>query len=188
MYDTSDIRKGLKIQIEGEPYVVVDFQFVKPGKGIAFTKTRIKNLKTGAVLDRTYRSNEKLEPANIEEREMQFLYMEGENFCFMDTGNYEQIFVGKDVVGDDAKWIADNANVTVMLFNERAVGISLPNFVELEATHTEPGMKGDTASGATKPATLSTGAIIHVPLFVEQGEWLRIDTRTGAYVERVKKK
>jgi elongation factor P len=187
MYDTSDIRKGLKIQIDGEPYVVVDFQFVKPGKGTAFTKTRIKNLITGSVLDRTYRSNERLEPANVEERQMQFLYAEGENYCFMDKETYEQMYISKEFVGDAALLMPDNIDVTVMVFNERPVGISLPNFVELQITKSDPGIRGDTASGATKPATLSTGAVIQVPLFIEEGEWLRIDTRTGAYVERVKK-
>jgi elongation factor P len=152
MYDTSAIRKNLKFQIDGEPYVVVDFQFVKPGKGTAFTKTRIKNLITGAVLDRTFRTGEKLEPANIEERAMQFLYLDGDNFCFMDNTSYDQILVPPGVVGDMAKWLPDNMNAMVMLFNERPVGLSLPNFVELEVTHCEPGVKGDTASGATKPA------------------------------------
>jgi elongation factor P len=187
MYDTSDIRKGLKIQIDGEPYVVVDFQFVKPGKGTAFTKTRIKNLITGAVLDRTYRSNERLEPANVEERQMQFLYAEGDNFCFMDKETYEQMYISKEFIADAAMFMPDNIDVTVLVFNERPVGISLPNFVELQIVKSDPGIRGDTASGATKPATLSTGAVIQVPLFVEEGEWLRIDTRTGAYVERVKK-
>ncbi|MCC6748294.1 MAG: elongation factor P [Deltaproteobacteria bacterium] len=187
MYDTSSIRKGLKIQLDGDPYIVVDFQFVKPGKGTAFTKTRIKNLITGAVLERTFRSGEKLEPANVEEREMQYLYRDGENFCLMDNANYEQIYASQDVVGDSAKFMPENLNITVMLYNERPVGLTLPNFVELQITHCEPGVRGDTASGATKPATLSTGAIIQVPLFVEESTWVKIDTRTGEYVERVKK-
>jgi elongation factor P len=187
MYDTSDIRKGLKFQIDGEPYVVVDFQFVKPGKGTAFTKTRIKNLITGAVLDKTYRSNERLEPANIEEKQMQCLYREGDSFCFMDNTTYEQVYISVEVAGESAKFLSDNLVVAALFFNERPVGITLPNFVELEVTFAEPGIRGDTASGATKPATLSTGAVINVPLFVEKGEWLRIDTRTGEYVERVKK-
>ena len=187
MYDTSDIRKGLKIQIDGEPYVVVDFQFVKPGKGTAFTKTRIKNLITGAVLDRTYRSNERLEPANIEEKQMQFLYAEGDNLCFMDNESYEQVYVARDIVAEVALLMPDNLVVSVMLFNDRPVGVTLPNFVELQITKSDPGIRGDTASGATKPATLSTGAVIQVPLFVEEGEWVRIDTRTNLYVERVKK-
>ena len=187
MYDTSDIRKGLKIQIDGDPYAVVEFQFVKPGKGTAFTRTRIKNLITGAVLDRTYRTGEKLEPANIEEREMQYLYMDGGNYCFMDNATYEQTFVDGPVVRDAAQFMPDNLVVTVMFFDDKPVGVTLPNFVEIAVSETEPGVKGDTASGATKPATLATGATINVPLFVEEDEVLKIDTRTSAYVERVKK-
>ncbi|MCA9668113.1 MAG: elongation factor P [Myxococcales bacterium] len=187
MYETSDIRKGLKIQIDGEPYIVVDFQFVKPGKGTAFTKTRIKNMITGSVLDRTYRSGEKFEPANIEEREMQYLYAEGDNYCFMDNTSYEQVFVPGEVVGTAALMMPDNLTVTVLFFNDRPVDMSLPNFVELQVVEAEPGIKGDTATGATKPAKLSTGATVNVPLFVEEGEWLKIDTRDQSYVERVKK-
>jgi elongation factor P len=187
MYETSDIRKGLKIQLDGEPYAVVEFQFVKPGKGTAFTRTKIKNLKTGAVLERTFRTGEKLEPANIEEREMQFLYHEGEEYHFMDNTSYEQIFISGDDLGETAKFMPDNINVTVLFYNDRPIDVTLPNFVELQVIHTEPGVKGDTASGATKPATLSTGAVINVPLFIEENEWLKIDTRTGEYIERVKK-
>ena len=187
MYDTSDIRKGLKLQMDGVPFTVVEFQFVKPGKGTAFTRTKIKNLITGAVLERTYRSGEKLEPANIEEREMQYLYLDGGNYCFMDNATYDQTFIESTVVGDTANFMPDNINVDVMFFDDRPIGITLPNFIEAEVTHTEPGMKGDTASGATKPATLSTGATINVPLFIEEGEWLKIDTRSCQYIERVKK-
>jgi elongation factor P len=187
MYETSDIRKGLKIQMDGEPYIVVEFQFVKPGKGTAFTRTKIKNMITGAVLERTFRSGEKLEPANIEEHEMQYLYQEGESYCFMNNSTYEQVMIPDDVLGDDAKLMPDNTNVQVLFFNDRPVGVTLPNFVELEVAETEPGVKGDTASGATKSATLATGAVINVPLFIEEGEVLKIDTRTGEYIERVKK-
>jgi len=187
MYDTSDIRKGLKIQMDGYPYTVVGFQFVKPGKGTAFTRTKIKNLITGAVLERTWRTGEKLEPANVEEAEMQFLYQEGENYVFMDNHTYEQTYIPSAVLGEVALLMPDNINVQVLFFNEKPIGVSLPNFVELEVAHTEPGIKGDTASGATKPATLSAGATINVPLFVEEGEVLKIDTRTGEYVERVKR-
>lgn len=187
MYDTSDIRKGLKIEIDGDPYVVVDFQFVKPGKGQAFTRTRIKNLITGAVLDKTYKSGEKFQPANIEERQMQYLYKEGENYCFMDQTTFEQVFVDGAVVDDLAQFMPDNLEVSVMFFSDRPVGVTLPTFVELEVTQTDPGLKGDTATGATKPAVLSTGATINVPLFIEQGEVLKIDTRSGEYVERVKR-
>jgi elongation factor P len=187
MYESSDIRKGLKIQMDGNPYTVVEFQFVKPGKGTAFTRTKIKNLKTGAVLDRTFRSGEKLEPANIEEREMQFLYQEGDNYHFMDNATYDQSFISADDIGDSGQFMPDNLNVNVMFFDDAPIGVTLPNFVELEVAHTEPGVKGDTASGATKPATLTTGAVINVPLFVEEGETLKIDTRTSEYIERVKK-
>ena len=187
MYDTSDIRKGLKVLMDGNPYTVVEFQFVKPGKGTAFTRTKIKNLKTGAVLERTFRSGEKLEPANIEEREMQFLYHEGDSYHFMDNATYDQSFISGEDLGDSAKFMPDNLNVTVMFFDDIAIGVTLPNFVDLEVAHTEPGVKGDTASGATKPATLTTGAVINVPLFIEEGETLKIDTRTSEYIERVKK-
>lgn len=187
MYETSDIRKGLKFQIDGIPFIVVEFQFVKPGKGTAFTRTKIRNMITGAVIDRTYRTGEKLEPAFVEEREMQYLYLDGENFCFMDTSTYDQVFVSQDDVGDAALYMPENLNVTIMFFDDKPIGVTLPNFIEAEVTHTEPGMKGDTASGATKPATLSSGATINVPLFVEEGETLKIDTRTRAYIERVKR-
>ena len=186
MYETSDIRKNLKIQIDGDPYMVVDFQFVKPGKGNAFTRTKIKNLITGAVLERTYKSGEKLTPAVLEERTMQFLYQDESGFNFMDTGSYEQISIPVDVVDTDANYLLENLEVGILLFKDRPVSLSLPNFVELEVTDTEPGVKGDTVSGAKKPATLETGAVIQVPLFIERGEKLRIDTRTGEYSERVK--
>lgn len=185
MYDTSDIRKGLKVLIDGNPYVVVEFQFVKPGKGAAFTRTRFKNMLSGAVIERNIRSGEKLEEANVEEREMQFLYREGENFIFMDKATYEQTHVDEKVIGDDARFLKDELEVSVLFFNERPVGVTLPNFVALRVVKSEPGMKGDTSGGATKPATLETGAVINVPLFIKEGEVLRIDTRSGEYIERV---
>lgn len=187
MYDTSDIRKGLKIVHNGDPYMVVDFQFVKPGKGTAFTKTKIKNLITGAVLEMTYRSGEKLEPANCEEKTMQFLYNDETSYCFMDTQSYEQVMVEKNVLGDATKYLVDNTEVVMMFYNERPVGVDIPNFAVLEITKCEPGVKGDTATGATKLAELSTGATINVPLFLEEGDKVRVDTRTGQYIERVKK-
>ena len=187
MYETSDIRKGLKFQVDGVPFIVVEFQFVKPGKGTAFTRTKIRNMITGAVLERTYKSGEKLSPANVEEREMQYLYLDGENYVFMDTSTYEQTFISGDVVEDVAPFMPDNINVTMLFFDDRPIGITLPNFVELQVTYCEPGVKGDTASGAVKPATLSSGGTINVPLFVEEGQWLKIDTRTNDYVERVKR-
>lgn len=187
MYETSDIKKNLKIQIDGQPYAVVEFQFVKPGKGTAFTRTKLKNMITGAVLERTIRTGEKLEPADMSERQMQFLYKEGEMFVFMDTGNYEQINLTLEQLGDSALYLIDGLMVDVLFFNDKAIGVTPPNFVELTVVETEPGFKGDTSSNTTKPAKLETGLEVNVPLFIEQGEVLKIDTRTGSYSERVKK-
>jgi elongation factor P len=185
MYDTSDLRKGLKILVDGDPYTVVEAQFVKPGKGAAFTRTKMKNLLTGGVIERNIRSGEKLEPAAVEERQMQYLYREGDAFVFMDTSSYEQMHIQKDVLGEDADFLKDNTNVQVLLFNERPIGITLPNFIDLRIVKSDPGIRGDTATNVTKPATLETGAVVQVPLFVNEGEVIRIDTRTGSYVERV---
>ena len=187
MYETSDIRKNLKVEIDGDPNIVIDFQFVKPGKGNAFTRTKMRNMKTGNVLERTFKSGEKLTPANLEEHQMQFLYCDGENYHFMDTGTYDQVFLTPDQVGDARDLMPENTVVDILFHAGKALGVTLPNFVELEVVESEPGIKGDTASGASKPATLSTGATITVPLFIEQGDILRIDTRTRAYVERAKR-
>ncbi|HKE20349.1 MAG TPA: elongation factor P [Kofleriaceae bacterium] len=187
MYDTSDIRKGLKVLMDGQPFTIVEFQFVKPGKGAAFTRTKFKNLLTGAVFERNIRSGEKLEPANVEDKEMQFLYKEGDDFVFMDPSSYEQVTVVAEIIGDDHDLMKDNISVQVLFFNERAVGVTLPNFVLLRVTNTEQGAVGNTAAGnVTKPATLETGAVVQVPLFINEGDMLRIDTREKAYVERVK--
>lgn len=186
MYETSDIRKGLKIELDGDPWVVIDFQFVKPGKGNAFTRFKIKNMVSGAVLDKTYKSGEKLKPAAMDERTMQYLYNDETGCHFMDQTTYEQITLTADEVGDEAKFLLENNDVQVLLFNGKPVSLSLPNFVELEVVQTDPGVKGDTVTGGRKPATMSTGAVIQVPLFIDRGEKLKIDTRTGEYVERVK--
>ncbi|HKA87803.1 MAG TPA: elongation factor P [Haliangiales bacterium] len=185
MYDTSDIRKGLKVLIDGNPYTIVEFQFVKPGKGAAFTRTKFKNLVTGAVIERNIRSGEKLEPANVEERKMQFLFREGEDFVFMDSASYEQTHVSAEIIGDDWKFLKDNLECSVLFFNDRPVGASLPNFVSMKIVKTEPGVRGDTSGNVTKPATVETGGEVQVPLFVKEGEYIRIDTRTGEYIERV---
>ncbi|MGD8861527.1 MAG: elongation factor P [Myxococcales bacterium] len=187
MYDTSDIKKGLKIQMDGVPFSVVEFQFVKPGKGSAFTRTKLKNLMTGAVLEKTFRSGEKLEPAAVEERQMQYLYREGDMFVFMDTGTYDQVQLTEELIDDNQYYLLDGTMVDVLFFNDRPIGVTPPNFAELEVVETEPGFKGDTSSNTTKPAKMSTGLEVQVPLFIEQGEVLKIDTRTGSYVERVKK-
>ena len=185
MYETSDIRKGLRFEMDGDPFVVVEFQFVKPGKGTAFTRTKIRNMITGAVLDRTYKSGEKLKPADTEDREMQYLYNDGD-FHFMDNNNYEQVSLDSNAVGDAANYLTENMLIEVGFFKGRSIGISLPNFVVLEVTETAPGEKGNTVTGASKPAVVSTGYSLNVPLFVNEGDQLRIDTRTGEYVERVK--
>jgi elongation factor P len=187
MYETSDIRKGLKIQIDNEPYMVVDFQFVKPGKGNAFTRTRIKNMITGAVLDKTYKTGEKFEPAHLEEHNMQFLYAEAGIYHFMNTTTYEQVGIHEDKVGDAKDFLIENINVDILFFNHEPIGLDLPSFVVMQIVYSEPGIKGDTATGATKKAKLSTGAEVMVPLFIEQGEWIQIDTRIGQYVGRAKK-
>ncbi len=187
MYETSDIRKNLKIQLDGEPYIVIDFQFVKPGKGVAFTRTKLKNMITGNILDKTFRSAEKIEPALLEEHKMQFLYSSEGLYHFMNTETYEQIAIEADQIGDTKDYLIENLEVEVLFFKGRAIGINLPNFVELQVIKTEPGHKGDTVTGGNKPAIMHTGAKIQVPIFIDEGEWVLVDTRTGAYVERVKR-
>jgi len=187
MYETSDIRKGLKVKINGDPWMVVSFQFVKPGKGNAFTRTRLKNLKTGNVIEKTYKTGEKLEEANFEERYTTFLYSDSDSYCFMDKIDFEQIMVPSEVVGDVSAFLTENMEVTVLFYEGAPMSLELPTFIKAEIVHSEPGIKGDTATGVTKPATLSTGAEVQVPLFINQGEWIKVDTRDGSYVERVKK-
>ncbi len=172
--------------MDGDPYTVLEFQFVKPGKGNAFTRCKIKNLVTGAVMDRTWRSGEKLKEASLDERDMQYLYQDDAGFHFMDQQTYEQFALSADMVGDDAKYLLESLEITILTHNGKPISLTLPNFVELEVVETEPGMKGDTVTGGRKPATMNTGAVINVPLFIERGELLKIDTRTGEYVERVK--
>ncbi len=186
MYSTADFRKGLKIEIDGAPDIIVEFQHVKPGKGGAFVRTKIKNLVTGRVLDQTFRSGEKVGRPDLVEKEMQFLYKEDDRYCMMDNESYEQIFLSAEQMGDNKDFLQDNLNLKVLFFKNQPITVELPTFVELLVTHTEPGLRGDTASGGSKPATLETGAVIQVPLFIEEGERLRVDTRTGTYVERIK--
>ncbi|MDD3553878.1 MAG: elongation factor P [Deltaproteobacteria bacterium] len=187
MYDSSDLRKGLKIVIDGTPYIVTDFQFSKPGKGQALYRCKLKNMMTGYTIDRTYRSGEKFEPANLDEVQMQFLYKDGDGFHFMDTQKYEQVALTEEQVGEAKNFLKENMEVTVLFFDSTPIDITLPIFVELQVTKSDPGVRGDTATGATKPATLETGYVIQVPLFIEEGDVLKIDTRTGEYVERVKR-
>ncbi|MGD9731111.1 MAG: elongation factor P [Desulfamplus sp.] len=185
MYDASDLKKGLKFQIDGEPYMVVDFQFKKPGKGQALYKCRLKNMISGIQFEKTYRSGEKFEEASLEEQEMEYLYAEQNSYCFMNTSNYEQEFLSKEQVGDVIELLKENTKCTVLLFNGKAIGLTLPNFVNLRIVKSDPWAKGDTATGSTKPATLETGFEIQVPPFVEEGQLVKIDTRTRSYVERV---
>jgi elongation factor P len=183
--DTSQFRNGLKIEIDGEPFVMTYFQHVKPGKGGAFVRTKIKNLRTGRVLERTFRSGERLEEAEVEDKKMQYLYQDGEQLVFMDQETYDQYPFSSEQVGDARKYLKENLEVEVVFWRGKPINIELPSFVEAVVTHCEPGIKGDTASGATKPATLETGAVVQVPLFVKEGEAIRVDTRTNQYVERV---
>ncbi len=185
-YDTSDLKKGLKILIDGVPYVVLEAQFVKPGKGAAFIRTKMKNLLYGGNIERNIRSNEKIEPADVEEHPMTFLFKEGDDFVVMDQTSYEQTPISKEVMGDGWKWLKDNMVVQVTFYNGRPLDVALPNFVELKITQSDPGARGDTSGNVLKPATLETGAVIGVPLFVNEGEIIKIDTRSGEYVERVK--
>jgi elongation factor P len=184
MYSTQDFRNGLKIEYEGDPYVIVEFQHVKPGKGGAFVRTKIKNLISGRVLDPTFKSGDKVGKPDMDEKEMQFLYREDAHLAFMDNASYEQIMIDAEVVGDQTNWLQENCNCDVLFWNGKAIGVQLPNFVVLKITECEPGVRGDTAQGATKPAKLESGGTVNVPLFINEGESIKIDTRNGQYVER----
>jgi elongation factor P len=186
MYSTADFRKGLRIEIEGKPYLIVDFQHVKPGKGGAFVRTKLKNLINGRVTDQTFRSGEKVGRPDLEDKDMQFLYREGDKFVFMDNETFDQVELNAEQVGEQAQFLQENISVKILNYHQEPIGLELPTFVELTVTATDPGFKGDTASGGNKPATLETGVVIQVPLFIAEGDKLRIDTRTGAYIERAK--
>ena len=184
MYSTSEFRNGLKILMEGKPYEIVYFQHVKPGKGGAFVRTKLKNLREGTVVEKTFRSGEKVERPDISDVEMQFLYSD-DSYHFMDTGTFEQIALDGKVIGDNRLFLKENMMVKILMLGDEVLNIEIPSFVELKITHCEPGVKGDTVSGATKPATLETGAKVQVPLFVNEGETIKVDTRSGEYIERV---
>lgn len=185
MYQTNQFRKNLKIEYENSLWTIVDCQHVKPGKGVAFVKTRLKNLIDGRTIDINFRSGDKVGKPDVNEVNMQALYSDGESWHFMNETTYDQIAIRLEDLGDTAQWLKDNISVGVLLYNDRPIDVELPNFVELEITGCEPGVRGDTAQGATKPATLSTGAVVQVPLFVEEGEIIKVDTRTGEYSSRV---
>ena len=186
MYTASDLRKGLRIKIDNEPYVVTEFNFVKPGKGQALYRSKLKNMFTGSQFERTFRSVDTFEPADLQEKRMQFLYKEEGKYCFMDNESYEQIFLSGEQIGEAVNFLIDNLEVEILLFEDRPLEVSLPNFVDLVVTQADPWAKGDSVSGNTKPVILQTGYQIQVPPFVEQGEKIRVDTRTGEYLTRVK--
>ena len=180
-----EIRKGATFEFEGNVYKVVDFMHVKPGKGSAFVRTTLKNVITGKNLDRTFNPTEKLEDAQVDVAEMQYLYKDGDNYVFMDTTTYEQTELKEDQISDTLPYLKDNMLVKVLSYKGNIFGVEPPTFVELEVTYTEPGIKGSTATGTTKPATVETGAVINVPVFVNEGDTIRVDTRTGEYMERI---
>ena len=186
MIPTSEFRNGLVIKIDNELFSIVEFQHVKPGKGGAFVRTRLKNVKTGRVIDRTFRSGEKIEDVRLETRALQYLYLGDGEFVFMDTNSYDQISISKEIVGEAVKFMKEGLEVEILFDGNNPIGGELPIFVELKIAKTDPGVRGDTASGGAKPATLGTGAVIQVPLFLEEGGIVKVDTRTGNYVERVK--
>ncbi len=185
-YSTSEFKSGLKIMIDGDPCSIVENEFVKPGKGQAFSRVRFRNLKTGRVVERTFKSGDSVEAADVMEVDMQYLYSDGEAWHFMNPSSFEQVAADETAVADARNWLKEQDTCTLTLWNGSPIAVTPPNFVVLQITETDPGVRGDTASGATKPATVETGAVIKVPLFVDQGEMIRIDTRTGAYVSRVK--
>lgn len=185
MISSNDLRPGTTIEMEGVAYTVVDFQHVKPGKGAAFVRTKLKNIKTGNVNEITFRAGEKIARAIMEKKEYQYMYVTGDEFNFMDNETYDQITLTRDQLGDSAKWLKEGMNVEVLYFQGAIMGVSIPNFVELEIIETPPGVKGDTASGGGKPATLEGGAVVQVPFFVNTGDKIRVDTRTGEYLDRV---
>ena len=186
MYSASDLRKNLKIQIDGAPYIVIDFQFSKPGKGQSLYRCKLRNMITSVIIDRTYRSGDTFEPASLEERRMQYLYSQEDEFYFMDVENYEQTMLKVDQVGDARNYLIDNLEADILFFDDRPIGITLPNFVDLKVTRADPWVKGDSVSGDSKPVTLETGYVLRVPPFIEEGTGITVDTRTGEYVTRVK--
>jgi len=186
MYSASDLRKGLKIQIDGAPYVITEFEFSKPGKGQALYRCKMRNMISGNQFTNTYRSNDKFEKAALEERKMQYLYNQGDEYHFMDNETYEQLFITAEQLGDNTKLMVDNMEVQVLLFDDKPIDVSLPIFVNLVVTQADPWAKGDTSGTDTKPVTVETGYELQVPPFVEEGDKIQIDTRTGQYVTRVK--
>lgn len=186
MISTTDFRGGVRLMVDGEPFYIVEFQHVKPGKGGAFVRTKLKSYISGNVLDRTFRSGERFEEPALEEREMQFLYATGDDYTFMDTETYEQLTFSKKSLGENADLLKENMIAKILIYEHKPIAVELPIFIELKVVDAEPGVRGDTASGGTKPAIVETGATIKVPLYLEVGTVIKIDTRTRAYVERVR--
>lgn len=185
-YSTSEFKSGLKLMLDGDPCSIIENEFVKPGKGQAFSRVKLRNLKTGKVVERTFKSGDSLEGADVLDVTMQYIYSDGEFWHFMDPDTFDQKPAGADAVGDAKQWLKEEDMCEITLYNGEPLSVSPPNFVELEITQTDPGLKGDTAGTGGKPATLSTGAVVRVPLFVQEGEVIKVDTRTGEYVGRIK--
>ncbi len=188
MYETRDFRRGLKIEIDGDPFQIVDFQHVNPGKGAAFTRVKIRNLRTGQMLEPNIKSGDKVGKPDCEERKMQFLYADGEGFHFMDTVNFEQIYLQEADVAETKNYLLENSIVKILFFNAKPIGIETETFVELKVVETQPGIRGDTATGGNKPAKMETGLVVNVPLHINEGDILRIDTRDNQYQDRVTRK
>lgn len=186
MYTASDLKKGLRIKIDNEPYIITEFNFVKPGKGQALYRSKLKNMITGAQFERTFRSVDVFEPADLREIKMQYLYREEGKYCFMDSETYEQVFLTEEQLGEARNYLLDNLDVQILFFEDKALDITLPNFIDLVVVKADPWAKGDSVSGKMKPVTLQTGYQIQVPPFIEEGEKIRVDTRTGEYLTRVK--
>ncbi len=184
MISAGDFRNGITVEMDGNVYQIIEFQHVKPGKGAAFVRTKLKNIKSGGVIEKSFRPTEKFPQARIDRKDMQYLYSDGDLYYFMDVENYEQIGLNAEQIGDALKFVKENEMVKICSHNGNVFAVEPPLFVELEITETEPGFKGDTATGATKPATVETGAVVYVPLFVDQGDRIKIDTRTGEYLSR----
>jgi len=185
-YSTSEFRGGMKIMLDGDPYAIIENEFVKPGKGQAFSRVKIRNLKTGRVVERTFKSGDTAEAADVHDTQMQYLYNDGDEWHFMDPASYEQLTADANAMGDAAKWVKEQDMCNVTLYNGAPLTVEAPNFVTLLITETDPGLKGDTSGGGGKPATLETGAVVRVPLFVQEGELIKVDTRTGEYASRAK--
>lgn len=186
-YSTNELRSGLKVMLDGDPCSIVDNEYVKPGKGQAFNRVKLRNLRSGRVWERTFKSGDKLEGADVMDHDMEYLYNDGEFFHFMDPQSFEQVQADASAVGESSKWLKEQDVCVVTLYNGAPLAVAPPNHVELEITETDPGLKGDTAQGGTKPATLSTGAVVKVPLFLSIGEVIKVDTRTGEYLGRASK-